>query len=739
MTDTPTAYLKGSVTNPYLELDFNFSARLPEGHKRAGLSMIEWVRSAPGRRWDPTSKTWHLTATGTKNPDRILAAAGFQIDWGDFDVLSLSELVTPIVKQHKKRTAVAMIRPRFAGYEVVASAVPSATWDKERAMFTVPMSELVDDDGRPVVDFEIVDAEEFCLTAQQLRLANPADARKSVRSAAARAAFESGMDMTAEREQVIETLVELVGDIPDWFGLALRPYQRIGALAAFAGRRLIADPPGVGKTRTGLAAAAMSDAQRVLVVSPPVATIHWGIEASESGLVTHKPVYGHDGTLGTFPDHVRVFLPGRKEPELPDAGVVIVTDSLLTSREHVVNRLIEWEPDVVIVDEIHRCRTWSSARSTTLREFSASLSGAQVYGLTGTPMFSHPANLAGPLAITGQLAPVFGGYDGLVGAYCYKNHFGQYVPKLKKTPELRRRLNADVWVMRNKRDVLPDLPEKTRVGQYVNVPLAGFKEAHKQVVERASEWLEKFARNNKRLPSEKELADYASGSIGLISPLRVAAGLAKVPAAIERISAHVEANVSDGKLTGDPLVVWAHHKDVARALVEASRALPGGISRLVETIDSSDSVTERGRKAAEFQDGNYAVLICSIAAAGVGITLHRAWQQIFVEPSWDAPDQTQAEDRLWRMGQTNGVLCEYLLAAGTLDGRIFSILQRKSALLEQVVPGTDALHIRELDADELEREPSVIIRELVDEAVRKFSKTPAGKRLARSSPALAHV
>jgi len=80
-------------------------------------------------------------------------------------------------------------------------------------------------------------------------------------------------------------------EVPDWFELPLYPYQATGAIEVAAGRRLLADAPGVGKTRTALAAAAILRSRRTLVVCPPVVVTHWAREtvASRLGVARTRP------------------------------------------------------------------------------------------------------------------------------------------------------------------------------------------------------------------------------------------------------------------------------------------------------------------------------------------------------------------------------------------------------------------------------------------------------------------
>src|SRR5690606_21145977 len=58
----------------------------------------------------------------------------------------------------------------------------------------------------------------------------------------------SGACGTDGRQREIVLLTDAVGDVPDLFGMTPYPYQRIGALCVAAGRRLLADVPGLGKS-----------------------------------------------------------------------------------------------------------------------------------------------------------------------------------------------------------------------------------------------------------------------------------------------------------------------------------------------------------------------------------------------------------------------------------------------------------------------------------------------------------
>jgi SWI/SNF-related matrix-associated actin-dependent regulator 1 of chromatin subfamily A len=55
------------------------------------------------------------------------------------------------------------------------------------------------------------------------------------------------------------------------------------------------------------------------------------------------------------------------------------------------------------------------------------------------------------------------------------------------------------------------------------------------------------------------------------------------------------------------------------------------------------------------------VVVGNIQSIGVGFTLTAATRVIFPEFSWVHAENSQAEDRANRIGQTKNVLCQYLI------------------------------------------------------------------------------
>lgn len=460
----------------------------------------------------------------------------------------------------------------------------------------------------------------------------------------------------------------------------------------------------------------------------PLAPPSTASETSGGTIVTDTGGGGHIAAP-VSPRHLVVFRPGRKEPDLPERGIVVIADSLLTSRPQLRERIAAWQPTGLVVDEAHRARNWKAARAQALRALCDALPAEALrLPMTATPLFSNPAELASVLAISGHLDPVFGGYSAFISRYCKRNHFNALVPNRTRLPELMEMLRDRVWVRRMKAEVLKDLPTVSTGVSYVDVDLAGFKQAHNEVIDKVGQWVEEFVAEHDVYPDDDTVQAYSRTQIGLMSPLRKAAGLAKVPVALDYIADWIANEVqvnADGTFTCDrPLLIWAHHHEVVEAIVaHAAAHLKDHARGMVGVIAGNTNAERRGHYVDEFQAGRLPVLICSITAAGVGITLTRGSDQLHIESDYSPPIVSQAIDRQNRIGQTRPVNVTFLIAEGTLDARIHEILQTKGEVINAVLGG-DSGTISPVEAGRLDDSaaPSEIIADLVGVAISRHKK-----------------
>ena len=467
------------------------------------------------------------------------------------------------------------------------------------------------------------------------------------------------------------------------------------------GHNYIAEGLWSHNTRQALAAAAISGADRVVIVVPPLVVTNFSREATaalgpkfammpppeptpapKTKSRAKKPKKAPE-----FPPYIVPIRAGRKVPPFPEAGVVVVADSLLASRPELLDDIVAWGPQCVLFDEAHRASTWSGKRATADRNLSLSANGLSV-PMTGTPFKANPVEVTNILALSGHLGPVFGGASEFIERYATKDRHGGWMPKRKMLPDLERELTAHCWVRRNKQDVLKQLPPKLRTTRVVDIDRKGFAQAHEALYEKIGLWVDEMLENGVEITQE-DIKVYAKTHIEIIAPLRAAAGVAKIPAAIEIVKDWLQATTETGhdgsKVYTRPLVVWVHHSPVMEALKAAIPADMAGIG----FIDGSTPEHKRQPEADKLQNGEIGVIFCSIMAAGFGITLTRSSDVIFIETDWTPANISQAEDRVHRIGQTETCMITTLLAVDTLDAHMRAILRNKGKDLNVLMPGAD--------------------------------------------------
>lgn len=543
-----------------------------------------------------------------------------------------------------------LVWPRMWGYKSTQKALP-------RGPRWIP------GEGHFVADALVPLPLQFAYTQEALDRISACSAQRSSQAAGA-----SELGLATDKNSLTAVGIGVLDEIPpvpEWFGLDLMPYQEVGSAAVVAGHRLLADEPGLGKTRQALAAAARVGATKIVIVTPSSHLYGWSSNAREAGFEAFGPIV----TIRS----------GIKQPEIPDTGVIVLPTSLLAKRTELLADLCRWRPDVVVVDEVHLARNSKTARSVALKKLAGSASNFCV-GITGTPYGKSPVELSVILEVTGQMDAVFGGRDAFLKRFTTKSarSFGALLPSAKQLDDLSLAMSNHVWVCRSKADVLPELPTKFRRIEYVDVPLARYSEAHAELVSRIADALEEHRIELGAYPDELEA--WAKTKVGMISPLRRAAGVAKVPAAVGWIDTFRTG-------TGRQLLVWAHHAEV---LEELDRWLTGtGVKH--EMYLASMSPKERAARVERFQAGETPVLVLSLAAGSVAITLTAASDALFVETDWVPDVMTQAEDRIHRYGQEHEgqVTFTTLVAPGTLDPHIHKGLLRKSKILDAILPGRD--------------------------------------------------
>jgi len=123
--------------------------------------------------------------------------------------------------------------------------------------------------------------------------------------------------------------------------------------------------------------------------------------------------------------------------------------------------------------------------------------------------------------------------------------------------------------------------------------------------------------------------------------------------------------------------------DSASALLESR-----GIRYASVRGDQPPAVRQRNIDAF-VNDPNVAIVVCSLTAAGVGLNLQVASNVVLAELSWTHAEQTQAIDRVHRIGQTEPVTAWRIIAAQTIDAKIAELIDSKAGLAARALDGSD--------------------------------------------------
>ena len=134
------------------------------------------------------------------------------------------------------------------------------------------------------------------------------------------------------------------------------------------------------------------------------------------------------------------------------------------------------------------------------------------------------------------------------------------------------------------------------------------------------------------------------------------------------------------------VVFFAKHVDVMDAAEETFARQGVRFS----SIRGDQTPTARQKNIDAFvNDPHVAVAVCSLTAAGVGVNLQVASNVVLAELSWTDAEQTQAIDRVHRIGQDQPVTAWRMIAAQTIDSRIAELVDQKAGLAARALDGSD--------------------------------------------------
>ena len=408
--------------------------------------------------------------------------------------------------------------------------------------------------------------------------------------------------------------------------MQLFPHQQEAKLFLLSRRRaILADQPRVGKTLP-TAPAALENLP-ALIVCPAIAKTVW--EAAFQRLAPNVSV------------HV---INGKKDAGQPNsADVTIINYDVL---QYGVTQVDKY--NALVLDECHRIKNPKAAR--TKAAMLAMKKIDCVYALSGTPIPNRPIEL---WPILHGLGIYRGGWFDFAARYAkmWSAPWGLDTSGASNLPELKAMMKPHV-LRRKKEDIFKDYKEP-------QVSLITFD-----------------------LPTDKREQSFDADALvanpnalmafeGLAEIMREA-GMRKVQYAADFIDDLLQAN--------EPVVVFAHHKDVVAALQEE-------LKEHKPVIVVGDTTRLKRDMAIEaFQAGKTKCIIGNIAAMSEGVDLSAADTIVFVECTWSTSALEQASSRVENITKNGIAPVIYILTIkASLDHNVLAKVLKKLNVVNQII------------------------------------------------------
>lgn len=431
---------------------------------------------------------------------------------------------------------------------------------------------------------------------------------------------------------------------------------------------------GCGKTLTAIAIAGagyqMGKVDRLLIVAPTSVVAVWPKELKEYA----KFKYTCKTLLGEKQQRIKQIDDLLKFPFKALKIAVINYES--TWRPEILEKLKEFDADMVIADESQRIKTYDAAQSKAMHELGDQARYKLI--LSGTPVQTAAIDIWSQYrfldkTVFGENFFKFRGRYAIMGGYGNKKIVGyrDLEGLIKKEHSIAFRVTKDEAL---------DLPEQTFETRRIQ-----FSPKEKSLYERLK----------KDSYAELDNGGHITATTVLTKLLRLqqlTGGFlvqdeAQKPQLVSRakLDALTDIIVDYVIGSGKKLVVFARFIAEVKAIIDlAAKVLPKDLKQVA--IYGDVKKEDRGDIVKQFQEDPSTVLfVGQIDTAGTGITLTAADTCVYYSKNFNYATYSQSLSRIHRIGQRN--CCTYidLEIEGTIDELISSALSRKEDMAKTVV------------------------------------------------------
>ncbi len=443
----------------------------------------------------------------------------------------------------------------------------------------------------------------------------------------------------------------------------LRDYQTYGVkwlsfLNQYKFGGILADDMGLGKTVQTIAfTTSIEQTAPYLIIGPTNVIYNWEKEIDKFTKRKKTVIYGG----------------GQREKLLPKVAKsnYVITSYGILKNDIELLKSIPFE--AIFIDEAQHIKNPKTQISKAVKQLNAKFRIA----MTGTPIENYIQDL-------------WNIFDFVMPDYLGK--LSQFENDIKdgRKEQLKTRIKPFI-LRREKREVLDSLPEKTEI--IIKCDMSpGQEKLYKTVLDAAKKGIKNIKGQQERLNIFTALLKLRQVCIHPQLLKEVGASTiesSKFELAKEKISELID--------EGHKIVMFSQFTE----MLDIMNKWTNEQNFYTERIDGTVSAKARMDAVDRFQTSDQpGMFLISLKAGGVGLNLTAADYVIHLDPWWNPAIESQATDRVHRMGQQNKVFVYKLITSGTIEEKIQELQESKKQLLSEIID-IDTAAEKSLNFDEI--------------------------------------
>jgi SNF2 family DNA or RNA helicase len=479
------------------------------------------------------------------------------------------------------------------------------------------------------------------------------------------------MILTGRDQTRLKSLVEEKGMalLKDLVNANLFPYQQEGILfATRTGRSILADDMGLGKTVQAIAWATLMNKQwkthKALIICPTSLKYQWKTEIQKFTNSTVTVIEGN-------------YLTRMSLYEKDESYFKIVSYHMAGNDWDLINKM---QPDIVILDEAQRIKNWKAKISQNIKR----IRSPYALVLTGTPLENNIEEL---YSLVQYIDPFQLGslHHFLTKHQVYDGHSGK-VTGYRGLNDIGRQLSG-MLLRRTKKEVLRQLPQ--RMDKNLFVPMTPVQtELHEEFGIIVARLVHKWRRYSFLNEQDRQL---------LLNNLNMMRMVCDSTYIIDQETNHQTKldelfNILDEllEIEGEKVVIFSQWERMTRLVGEGLK------KRQVKFEYLHGGIPSKNRESlfTNFNNDPDCKVFLSTDAGSVGLNLQAASNMINLDIPWNPAVLEQRIGRIHRMGQKKNISVTNLVAQGTIEQRLLSVLQFKTAIAAGILDdGEDSIFL----------------------------------------------